>query len=401
MTASHNKGNVKEEVMALLLSSILMFGYPFNMYVEYLIAAIMACVICMHVPKRALNCKLHNYILFCGIVWVISCLYSSNRVFALKYMFMYFAAYAIVVNLSTDTFRRMLKYLLILGGVHVAFVILDFFDHGLVINLSSKFLNGDQIDINNQLRMYSGACAGVTGQTGQAALFIVIFMFAAVALAIKEKIYMLLLVPAVIALLLTQKRSFLGFGVLLSLGYLLYEAKTASKLAKMMMVVLFVAALFLVQYYIKSYFDVSAVLDKFEGGSMSNRDVLWKKMFALFKSSPLIGIGLYSTDVIMGMTGHNVYIQLLCENGILGAPFFFVLFYKCLKISRKSKENTDIVAFSRLIMWFTLAYGLFGNPIYEIQTLTLFFISTAVLDRTVAEMDGASKSYILKSCQGK
>ena len=133
---------------------------------------------------------------------------------------------------------------------------------------------------------------------------------------------------------------------------------------------------------------------------MSNRDVLWNKMMILFKSNPLFGIGLYSTDTILGMTGHNIYIQLFCENGIFGALVWLALLFRSLKLVIKNKLNNDIVAFSRISILFILAYGFLGNPIYEIQTLFLLFICTTVLERSFVE-NRAQILNIKKSDYGK
>ena len=108
-------------------------------------------------------------------------------------------------------------------------------------------------------------------------------------------------------------------------------------------------------------------------------------MISLFHSYPLFGIGLYSTDTILGMTGHNIYIQLFCENGIIGALVWLALLFRSLKLAIKNRHNNDLVAFSRMTILFILAYGFLGNPIYEIQTLFLLFICTTVLERSFVE----------------
>lgn len=373
---------IKEEAFAFFLAFILMFGYPFNMYIEFFLAAVCAIILHSQKDSESLRFKNQSLLLICGFVWSLSCLYSCNSLFALKYMFLYFCVYVIVIRVNTEVFSSMLKYLLLFGGIHIAFILFDFFDHGSVLSIASKFLNSDQIDMNNQLRTYSGACSGLTGQTGQAALFVVVFMYAAVARSNEKKVFLLLLIPAIIALLLTQKRSFLGFGVLFSMGGVICEFKNAGIWAKAIMIILVCIAIFAIQYYIEYYFDISAITEKIEEGSMSNRDILWKRMYFLFSNNPIFGIGLYSTDTILGMTGHNIYIQLLCENGIFGSVFFFTLFVKAMLLTLKRNVNDDIVSFSRLTILFILAYGLFGNPIYEIQTLALFYIAITVLDRT-------------------
>ena len=392
--------NSKEELYALYLSLIIMFGYPFNMYIEFAIAAIWAYSMKGQTPTSMLNCKSHKYFLAGLLVWTFSCIYSVNSIFALKYMFMAFAAYIVCINTSNQIFQRMLKYFLVLGGIHIAFILIDFLDHMFVMSIAGRFLGSEQIEVNEHLRAFSGACSGLTGQTGQAALFVVIFMYTVAAIAAEKKVYILLLAPAIIAMLLTQKRSFLGFGLLFSVGYILYTMKNISNMSKIMVIVIAAITCWALQHYIELYFDVTAIADKIEGGSMSNRDVLWNKMMILFNSSPLFGIGLYSTDTILGMTGHNIYIQLFCENGIFGALVWLALLFRSLKLVIMNNLSNDIVAFSRITILFILAYGFLGNPIYEIQTLFLLFICTTVLERSFVE-NSAQILNIKKSDYGK
>ena len=385
MSKFYMKWKIKENLYPLYLAFILMFGFPFNMYYEYGIAALWAYSIRSHNPYESHKSSSRTFMMVCGLIWTLSCMYSINMEFALKYMFLYFSTYFICLYTSTFSFRRMLKFLLILGGAHVFFIMVDFFNHDFVMSIASKILSREQIEINNNLRLYSGACAGLTGQTGQAALFVTVFMYVVASFSSKNKIFIFLLVPAIIALLLTQKRSFLGFGILFSLGYILYNLKNINAWSKVIIIFSGCISFLLMQHYIELYFDISGITEKIEGGSLSNRDVLWNRMLDIFSDNKLLGVGLYSTDKILGMTGHNIYIQLLCENGVLGASVFFVMFIRSLYVTIKNRVDLDIVAFSKMIVLFVLFYGFFGNPIYEIQTLFLLFISMTILDRVKSD----------------
>lgn len=372
--------HVKRELFPFYMAFIIMFGFAFNMYALFFGAVVLSFVFRSTCPQTCFKINnAHIFIFVCGIVWLSSCYYSLNPIFAFKYMFMYFSAFCITVFSSSAVYRRMLKYLVLLGGIHVAFILIQFFDNEYVIGVGERFLSSEQLQINNQLYTYSHACAGLTGQTGQAALFVLLFLFALTPYAMKNWKGFFLFPPAIIALMLTQKRSFLFIGVFLVFGFLLHGSKRLNLHKKIFLITLLGVLGILVAYYVETYFDISFLIDKIESGSTSNRDVLWMKMIRITEENPVIGCGLYSTDVILGMTGHNIYIQLLCENGIIGSIFFYALLSYSLMLVLRIRDNAEETIFSKISIFFILLYGLLGNPIYEIQTLFILFVGMTVL----------------------
>lgn len=374
--------HVKRELFPFYMAFIIMFGFAFNMYALYTGAVVLSFAFrptCLQACLKINNVQI--FIFICGIVWLSSCLYSLNPIFALKYMFLYYSAYCITVFNSPAVYRRMLKYLVLLGGIHVAFILIQFFDNEYVIEVGERFLSSEQLQINNQLYTYSHACAGLTGQTGQAALFILLFLFALTPYAMKNWKVLFLFPPAIIALMLTQKRSFLFIGIFLVLGFLLHGSKRLNLHKKIFLITLLGVLSIIVAYYVETKFDISFLIDKIESGSTSNRDVLWMKMFKIFENNPIIGCGLCSTDVILGMTGHNIYIQLLCENGIIGSIFFYALLSYSLRLVLKTRDNAEEAIFSKISILFILTYGFLGNPIYEIQTLFILFVGMTILKK--------------------
>lgn len=127
----------------------------------------------------------------------------------------------------------------------------------------------------------------------------------------------------------------------------------------------------------------------------SGRNNLWRWAIELFRRHPWTGIGWgdYRTTVVGNATlrdeldVHNIYLQLLCENGLLGFSVFVAVFasfgFMTKKLYRFCLNSSDPV-FSSLVpfLYFSLAYQLFfllygitGNTLYDQHCQIIYFIS--------------------------
>ena len=86
---------------------------------------------------------------------------------------------------------------------------------------------------------------------------------------------------------------------------------------------------------------------------------------------------------------HNVYLQLLCETGILGfATFMYAVFNTLLKTIRNYKksvlgnncEQECIFGFSLFLQMFFITYCMSGNPLYDYNFLLLYFSGVALMN---------------------
>ena len=124
-----------------------------------------------------------------------------------------------------------------------------------------------------------------------------------------------------------------------------------------------------------------------QGTDVSNgRSVLYKRAWELFAAHPLFGIGWggfreYSHTIIIQVSNvHNIYLQLLCEIGIIGCLVFLVCFlllgveiYKSFKDNR-ANDNIEIVTFPMFMFIYYLAVGLLDNAIYHDEFWLLFSV---------------------------
>jgi O-antigen ligase len=130
-----------------------------------------------------------------------------------------------------------------------------------------------------------------------------------------------------------------------------------------------------------------------EDNSSQERYAMWELAFRLFKKSPVFGIGTYgfrsqftinlASEFHAGdanfqaLNAHNVYLQVLCENGIIGLVIFLVAVgcmlyqsFKLLLIMKNSEWVSSSVYAAAMFSFGTqiyfLVYCMTGNCIYDI-----------------------------------
>lgn len=127
----------------------------------------------------------------------------------------------------------------------------------------------------------------------------------------------------------------------------------------------------------------------------SGRNNLWRWALELFYRHPWTGIGWgdYRTTVVGNATlrdeldVHNIYLQLLCENGLFGFSIFVAAFVSFLfmtkNLYRFCFNSSDpflasllpFLYFSLAYQMFFLLYGLTGNTLYDQHCQIIYFMS--------------------------
>ena len=201
-----------------------------------------------------------------------------------------------------------------------------------------------------------------------------------------------------VALLLTGKRAQPIFSVfVLVLTYYFFNAnKKKSRVINLAAIGICILA---IAYLITQYVPALATLfDRFEAleesGDVSNgRFALWQTAFTEFGKAPIFGTGWeqFSQIHAKGWDTHNVYIQLLCETGIVGfvcyAVWFLYFMVKSIQLLVRErtfkyeldKENEFYLMFSVAFQAFFLIYSLTGNPLYVKIMYVPYFVSCALV----------------------
>lgn len=109
------------------------------------------------------------------------------------------------------------------------------------------------------------------------------------------------------------------------------------------------------------------IVDSQAGGDVtSNRNSLYEIAWGFFRSSPLFGVGVGQFAVLEGSTDvHNTYLQVLCEQGIVGfIPYLisiiYTLFVSVTNIKRYPGKNA-IIKFCFAVQLVYVFYCFTGN----------------------------------------
>lgn len=255
---------------------------------------------------------------------------------------------------------------------------------------------------------------GFTTNIGFSANYICTGMIAILALSIgtekkSEKAFTAVtMVFLVLCLLLTGKRGHKLFIYLALLICFMLPAKKQDILKRCGFVLLATVLLFFfsiaVKYFAPEKAAVTTIMDNVEdlqGGKdiTSSRLKLYAWALKLFAENPVLGIGWgdYRTTVVGNATviekldTHNIYLQLLAENGIVGFLCFAVpmllfwvttlrLFYYCVH------KKIEVPETWRKLLFFSFAYqtffgllGLTENPLYDVRTVLPYLLSCGIV----------------------
>ncbi|MBR0485383.1 MAG: O-antigen ligase family protein [Oscillospiraceae bacterium] len=212
------------------------------------------------------------------------------------------------------------------------------------------------------------------------------------------RIYGCMFFLSVIALFLTSKRGPLLFcGVAIVMIYFLSGKKNVvKKIVIFCLIGIVTVGIFLVlaKYIPELSYTIERFSDSGEDGSSQERKEMWKLAIKMFKEHPIFGNKTYSYRLQYAKTfgsrfmthgneayqkylnSHDVFLQVLAENGIVGLILFafayFQMFFSSIRtyfLVREVESDYKIVAaalFSVAIQIYFLFYCITGNPMYDI-----------------------------------
>jgi O-antigen ligase len=144
-----------------------------------------------------------------------------------------------------------------------------------------------------------------------------------------------------------SRQSIFGFLLIVFVGYYLSRKK------KYLLFLLIVAAIYLVLVYwfiVYMKIELFNVLIKSDNLiEASGRSNLIDRGIELFKQSPLFGVGYgrYSINSTYKIYPHNIFIELLCELGIIGSiaiwSSFLMPFRKVIAIAKENKFSSLLI----------------------------------------------------------
>ena len=134
-----------------------------------------------------------------------------------------------------------------------------------------------------------------------------------------------------------------------------------------------------------------SLLQNIQGGRdiaivTSGRTEIYLTAIELWKSNKWFGIGwnnfknaVPSTAWFSRFDVHNVYLQVLCETGYIGAiPYYLLIIISMVRIlqaASRKKALSELFAFDIYYFFFFLFYSVTGTGLYEYSYYIIFFIA--------------------------
>lgn len=208
------------------------------------------------------------------------------------------------------------------------------------------------------------------------------------------------------ALILTAKRAHILFALMASFA-MYYVYNSNKKMSRWIYISAAVLGLLFV-FLIGAQFvpALENVLNRFvyaDGGEVTNGHIwFWKFALKLFSESPIIGVGWggfkHEYFKVIGRYGstsdwvdaHCVFIQLLCEQGIVGLSLFLIATltglkntWKTIKRARTNRIHLDNGVLQRLfvsfgIQCFFLLYCSTGNCLYDCEVFYIYGLALSM-----------------------
>ena len=343
--------------------------------------------------------------------------YSSDIAFFLI-LFSYF--FLSRMGFWSDSFRKQIFIGgIIFGGITIA----CFFDRQLYEDKIWPLFVKENVYNDLLINYDKGYIAGLTNHVSSNGMYIaiacgVVACWTIIATKKYQNLFnKILLIALLFSLFLTGKRAHIIFtAAALFLVYWIYMSdKPKSRFVKGIAIILVVLMIFLVlAQFIPQLFNF---VNKFietanEGDVTKGRTNLVQLAIGRWRYDTVLGMGWdgfkywYQSTTGILLNVHNVYIQVLCETGIVGAviiySFFAIEFLHCIKALSIYKQNmqNDIsgnikaISIACFIQAFFLFYCLTGNPLYDSQVLFPYVFSCAVGDYWYYELkDNVRNTY--------
>jgi hypothetical protein len=173
----------------------------------------------------------------------------------------------------------------------------------------------------------------------------------------KVRYLFLLGIPLIFnAMIATGSRvSFLAF----LLSFIAYMVLFKSKYKWGKYAVLFIGVFILIymwQVLLKSQVIIERIIQSFQEGDLSERDIVWKSVMPIWADNPIFGVGKTGYEYItMNSIGriispHNVFLEVLCLTGIAGLFLYLIFLYRIIQKSYLTYRNTGYLLSGLLLI---------------------------------------------------
>lgn len=386
-------------ILAFFISITICFGYyPFL----FLILGALAITIFLYQGLKFTKSNLIiGWIVIC-FLWLTGSFYSVAFIRGIKYTITLLCILYISLYIRSNTQLQsvLFKLLYSMSLAHVLLTIIRQFNPTFVQKICNFILFPSMLE--SQKKFYTGGIwngnLGISTQTGWNAFFCIIEIGLAYAFYrdTKNKLNLFVLFLGILALLFTNKRAHL---IALTLAFgMSWFAERQHKIKRQTLLNIFITFVFCLFGSIWAYNNIPGITKVFEKiSSLSGKslntissgrvEIYLSALSYLFPYKYLVGYGTGSSDPMLGTDIHNIYLQILFENGIIGFVTFFSVFmlafigtYKQIRKTGINEKNRFFLLFSQFYQVFFLMYGMLGNPLYDTPMLFLYLISIFIVD---------------------
>lgn len=387
----------------LLLSIYSFFGYLLPEKVPYIILvfSMVAFIFYFFMNKKIVISQQQTFpILLLIIFIVIQLILARYSIFpsgSTKVAISRGAILAIgaLIYMQGNWYRNGIKFLLIFSCIHASFTIISYFMPTLFHNFILPVLPNY---INSEISFFisRGVYSGITDQVGRNAFYISVGISVLFGKLVANKqtsfnFEYIILGFLLLSILLTGKRGHLvaNFFSMLLVSSIYAKFKGKSFLRKLLKtaLVLFLAVWILILLFPEAAAPFMRFVERQGGDITSGRIPLYINAIELFKQKPILGWGCGVFSNLYEIGTHNLYLQLLAENGLIGFLLFFSILIINLKNTFKTfKRNvlhnrsqyTNYLVFSLYIQIFYLIYGITGNPLNDGFILIIYLIASSI-----------------------
>lgn len=398
--------------IAIILFNSFMVQYyvdVFNSYILYIISLLVGCVILAISAKRMLVMEREPILLWYVAVIMIALSLAKNPFDINTFTdFVTFLACVFMCSMSgnnRNNFDRCFRVIKALAVYYAATVWIQV----LFPSIYSFYLNLMPTNIQSQILSQQNGFAytGFSSNLGFTAGHITAGILLLVTVFRNKRIeYYIELSFLFITLLLTGKRSTFVF-LLIAITAIYFVStvgvKKISRIAIIALIALIMlAGLFIFQNQLSSVPVFNRLIETINGirqgeDISSNRTMIYLYAYSLFKENPILGIGwghfrrmtLGNITWVNTVEVHNIYLQLLCETGIIG--FSIMMFsivvhlihaYKAVRyeiVKNQMRQWRALLMFAFSYQVFFLLYGIVENALYDYNFLIMYFLSCAII----------------------
>lgn len=193
----------------------------------------------------------------------------------------------------------------------------------------------------------------------------------------------ILMISAYVFIFLTGKRIFILLTILIGI-YLCFVAQR-----KHFSKILFFSLLLITTFYLlltRTEIGQLLILRTTSAAWSTGRTGIYQKMLDAFKENVFFGSGTTSalSLVANAQNGHNIYLQILMEAGVIGFAIALLCFIRNImdmhRLYKKPQQVDTWTLFAGLILLVFLGWGMSGNPLYDVYPVIPYFLSFSMIE---------------------